>query len=77
MEVADKSLQPGEVVLTQPANLAAGTIDLKDLFVWSCRAIAGVGGGFAFGWSVAGNLGALICSALGLIAFALGEKYHR
>ncbi len=77
MSVSGKSLQTGDMVVNQQATVATGTNELKDAFVWSCRAIAGVGGGFAFGWSVAGRFGALICSALGLIAFAIGEKYHR
>jgi hypothetical protein len=66
-----------------PSSVAAdiqskqSSFGLSDLFLQSCRIIAAGGGGFAFGWTVAGRVGALICGALGLVAFAVAEKYNR
>jgi hypothetical protein len=53
------------------------SLDVDSTFVLLCRAIATVGGGFAFGWSLRGWLGSLIGAATGLAAFALAQKNHR
>ena len=50
---------------------------LDGTFVFLCRAISGIGGGFAFGWSVLGSPGALLGLVLGLLAFLLAQKHGR
>jgi len=75
MSASGNSLQSAGAIVQQQAREVA--FDPREILVWSCRVIAGCGGGFAFGWSVAGRLGALIGTILGLIGFALGEKYNR
>lgn len=74
MSISDSSLPSGVATTAQTKQLSLG---ISDLFLQSCRAIAACGGGFAFGSTVAGRIGALICGALGLFAFALAEKHNR
>ncbi len=52
-------------------------LDVDSPFVFLCRAIASVGGGFAFGWSLRGWLGSLIGAAVGFAAFAVAQKNNR
>ncbi len=60
-----------------PAQTIHRILDVDSSFVSLCRAIATVGGGFAFGWSVRGWLGSLIGAAIGLAAFAVAQKHNR
>jgi len=52
-------------------------LNVDSPFVFLCRAIASVGGGFAFGWSLRNWLGGLIGAAIGLAAFAVAQKNDR
>jgi len=61
-----------------PANQAIYQfLNMDSPCVFLCRAIASVGGGFAFGWSLRGWLGSLIGAAVGLAAFAVTQKNNR